>query len=110
MANLKLSQSVKLSILLFALSLLFSCRQTSKSIAVNEIASVKGSVYSLVNQTAKDLADKGPVAWLNYFENSPDFFMASDGSLAFADYHTADTFINGTLIKQIKKIDCIFKC
>jgi hypothetical protein len=46
-----------------------------------------------------------PAAWLNYFEESPDFFMVSDGQLAFKDYQSGKLFIENTLIKNILKIN-----
>jgi len=38
---------------------------------------------------ARDLADDGPGAWSNYFLDSPEFFMVSDGRMVFPDIETA---------------------
>lgn len=39
------------------------------------------------------LAERGPVAWLDFFEDSAAFFMASDGALAFSDRPAAEAFL-----------------
>jgi len=85
-------------------SLLFSCKQNS-ALTTNEAASVKDSVLLMVTHTSKDITTKGPIAWLDYFENSPDFFMASDGAIVFKDYQSADVFVKNTLVKALPKID-----
>jgi hypothetical protein len=54
---------------------------------------------------ARDISAKGPIAWLGYFDNSPEFFMANDGQLAFRNYQSAQTFIKDTLVKSISKIN-----
>src|SRR5258708_6107850 len=90
----------KLSALLIALILFFSCSQNSISLTTTQTGVVKDSVQILANNTAKGLATKGPIAWLDYFEDSPDFFMASDGSMTFKNYRAADVFVKDTLIKQ----------
>ena len=59
----------------------------------------------MVNSIPKDLSRKGPIAWLWYFENTPDFFMASNGQLEFPNFYTAKSIINSTLIKVISKIE-----
>jgi hypothetical protein len=53
----------------------------------------------------KNVSQQGPVAWLRYFENTPDFFMASGGQLVFPNIDTATNFINTILIKSISKIE-----
>ena len=54
---------------------------------------------------AKNVSAEGPTAWLNGFEDAPDFFMASDGQLEFPNYDSATEFINNTLAKSISKIE-----
>jgi hypothetical protein len=89
--------------------LLTSCTQNNKSSLTNTQAlTVKDSIIALINHTAKDISARGPIAWLDYFENSPDFFMASDGDLAFKDYASADMFIKKTLVNQIQRIKLSF--
>jgi hypothetical protein len=105
MINSNLQTSFKLIIPLLALILLFSCKQNSTTFTASEAASVKDSVQLLAANTAKDISTKGPIAWLDYFEDASDFFMASNGDMAFADYKTADLFIKNTLVKQIPHIN-----
>jgi hypothetical protein len=88
---------------IFLFGLLFSCQSNSYK-HDKEFAAIKDSVQLLLSNTERDMADKGSVAWLGYFENSPNFYMASDGSMAFQNYQAADTFIKETLIKQIRAI------
>jgi len=85
--------------------LILSCGQKASSVTTSEATSVKDSVQLLAGNTAKDISTKGPIAWLSYFEDVPDFFMASDGAIAFRDYRSAEVFIKDTLIKQIPRIN-----
>jgi hypothetical protein len=103
-----LSTSIKLAISLLALTVFFSCKQSTPTFTANEAAMVKDSVQNLVGKTERVMLDKGPMGWLDYFENSPDFFMASDGELTFNNYTTADLFIKNTLAKQVTKINLKF--
>lgn len=41
----------------------------------------------------RDLAARGPLAWLDHFDDGDDFFMASDGAIAFADIEAAREFL-----------------
>ena len=59
-----------------------------------QAAAVKDSVRILANAVARDVTQEGPKAWLSYFENSPNFFMASGGKLVFPNYDSAVTFVN----------------
>ncbi|HUB50595.1 MAG TPA: hypothetical protein VL986_00415 [Terracidiphilus sp.] len=44
-----------------------------------EAAAVRGWIQSV----AVDVTQTGPEAWLKYFDDSPSFFMANNGSMAF---------------------------
>jgi hypothetical protein len=88
----------------FLSAFLFSCKQSDAPLSDSQSAEVKADVLKLADSTAKDISTKGPIAWLDHFEDSPGFFMASGGSLAFPDYHTADSFIKGTVVKVMPKI------
>jgi len=92
---------------LFAACLLASCKSGHQDFnAVDtDSAVVKDSVTALTINIAHDLAAKGPVAWLNYFQDSPDFFMANEGQLALHNYQSAKTFVQDTLVKSISKIN-----
>ena len=65
---------------------------------------IRDSVNVLAAGIARDVSAKGPSAWLDYFEDTPDFFMVSDGRLVFPDHQTAKDFIQNTLVKNIRRI------
>ena len=81
-----------------------SCKNNAESFTPQERSIVQDSVRLMADSIAKDISAKGPVIWLRYFENTPDFFMAADGQLAFPNFDTATNFINHTLIKIMPKI------
>jgi hypothetical protein len=56
-------------------------------------------------RVAKDVSADGPIAWLRYFENNPEFFMAFDGLLAFSNNDSATASIKNTVVKQINNIE-----
>jgi hypothetical protein len=68
-------------------------------------ALIKDSVDRMMQNIARDITSNGPSAWLIYFKDSPDFFMASDGKLAFHDHESARLFIENTLVKNISHIN-----
>ncbi len=82
-----------------------SCNNDCDKLSVKQASEVNDSVKNMTDKIALDVSSKGPVAWLNHFENSPGFFMASDGRLQFPDNDSANRFINHTLVKTIRKID-----
>lgn len=65
---------------------------------------VRDSVSAMAASIARDVSQKGPVAWTDYFENTPQFFMAVDGQLVFNGYDSANTFIRSVLVKSILAI------
>jgi hypothetical protein len=71
---------------------------------ISSSSSGQQSVNRMMQDIARDITAKGPSAWLIYFENSPDFFMVSDGKLAFRDHESARLFIENTLVKNISHI------
>lgn len=48
-------------------------------------AAVSASVRSFVQQVAQGITQDGPTAWQRYFAATPQFFMAVNGRLQFAD-------------------------
>jgi len=85
-------------------SVVISCQSNHTKLNTTETALVKDSVTLLTAKITRDISGTGPAAWLKYFENSPDFFMASDGQLALQGYKSAKTFILETLVKSIPSI------
>ena len=69
---------------------------------------VRDSVSFLMQRLSTDLQREGPVAWLNYFDPGPGFYMASDGKLAFKNFPGAKLFIEDTLVHAIRKINLAF--
>ena len=95
-----------LRVILF-LSILFfvtSCTQKSASISKQQADVVTDSVNTMMKYIAQDITTSGTAAWLKYFENSPAFFMASDGNLVFPSHDMAEYYINKNLKKSISKI------
>jgi hypothetical protein len=81
-----------------------SCSNQPTPTTIYSVQIVKDSVKQLMETISVDISSNGPRAWLNYFEDSPKFFMASDGSIAFQNNDSAKSFIQNTLIKQIRQI------
>lgn len=61
----------------------------SQSPAPTKAGTTEGGVRSFMVQVAHDVTQEGPLAWIKYFENSPAFFMAVNGQLAFPDSNSA---------------------
>ena len=70
----------------------------------DKLQAVQDSVRLMVGSIANDVTSDGPVAWLTYFEQTPGFFMASDGKLQFSNNDSATNFIRNTLVKSVSKI------
>jgi hypothetical protein len=82
------------------------CKNNNDSVSrTGQYSGVRDGVKQMMDSIARNVSEKGPVAWLQYFENTPDFFMASDGQLDFSNKDSASSLINNTIVKQIKKID-----
>jgi len=47
------------------------------------------SVRQFAGTVAKDITAAGPLAWRKHFSNSPNFFMAVNGHMEFADSQAA---------------------
>jgi hypothetical protein len=103
MANHNFS-SLKLWFIMPVIALMFGCNNKQKQLSGEQVDSVKNKVNTFALNIATDISAKGPAAWLNYFENSQDFFMASDGQIVFHNYLSAQKFIQDTLVKNISSI------
>src|SRR5690242_3376377 len=66
--------------------------------------SVTKAVITLTDSLGADLAAYGAEAWLKYFSQSPNFFMASDGLRVFPSYDSASHVIRDTLSKELPKV------
>jgi hypothetical protein len=87
------------------LMVIVSCNEKKDTLTPGQIADVKDSVQIMAQSIAKDISQQGPKAWLQYFEDAPDFFMASEGKLVFPNIDTAKNIINTKLITIISKIE-----
>jgi hypothetical protein len=81
-----------------------SCNSNNSILSSKDADVVKDSVSIMTEHIVSDLAVKGPIAWLDYFEESPGFFMAVQGGLAFKDNQSANTYIRDTLVKTFRQI------
>lgn len=94
------------SIILFVLTIfVIACNQPSKLTKTKPSPAIQDSVRSFMESIARDVNQNGPGVWSRYFENSPDFFMASEGQLVFPNYESADGFVRNSLVKIIKTIE-----
>jgi hypothetical protein len=53
------------------------------------------AVRQFVARVATDITAKGPAAWRDFFDDSPNFFMASEGKLVFSSGAAAREGIDG---------------
>jgi hypothetical protein len=81
-----------------------SCHPGKTTLLPKEIELVKDSVRVMTDNISRDLSVRGPIVWLDYFEDSPDFFMVSDGVVVFKDFQTARKFITDTLVRTFTQI------
>jgi hypothetical protein len=62
------------------------------------------SVRAFVHAVAENVSREGPIAWRRAFAAGPEFFMASDGQLVFADGAAAARGIEA-LTRTLPKIE-----
>lgn len=67
-------------------------------------AAITAEVRSFMASVASDITRDGPTAWRREFADSPAFFMASEGRLAFSNSAEATAGI-AQLPKMIKQIE-----
>jgi hypothetical protein len=75
-----------------------------QSFTPSRAAEVEKDVRAFAATVAHDITQEGPAAWNRHFADSPSFFMASEGHLAFPDRATATAAIQG-LVRITKQID-----
>lgn len=81
-----------------------SCDNQAKPLAQYQLMMVKNNVQKMMDSVSENISLNGPIAWLEHFENSPEFFMASDGQLVFPNIDSAESFIRNILVNRIHKI------
>jgi hypothetical protein len=102
---MKTAASIKLFVLIGSIFQLSCCHSNTDSLTAEQRLIVKDSVQQMVESIAVTITDEGPIAWLRYFENSPDFYMASEGQLAFANNDAATNFLKNIYVKSVSKIE-----
>src|ERR1035437_8880150 len=93
--------TILITLIVFAIS----CSNNTESLKPKQASDIQDSVRQMAESIAKNVSHEGPTAWLRYFENTPAFFMASEGQLVFPNNDSAKNFINNILVKSISKIE-----
>jgi hypothetical protein len=62
---------------------------SSRTLSSDRRAAVETAVRQFTATVAHDVTSEGPIAWGTYFADEPEFFMAVDGKLVFADGQSA---------------------
>ena len=89
-------------IFVFMLLLLGNCRSSAQTKGMQE------GVRDMARAIVRDLHNEGPNAWLKYFTNSKQFFMASNGVLVFPNIDSANKFVP-LFAKQIKRVELTWR-
>jgi hypothetical protein len=93
------------NILLILLSGFFiGCGETKPPKNTNILPRIEDNIRVMIESIPKNLSAKGPVAWLDAFDDTAGFFMVSDGALVFPDYDSARSFITNTLVKTFAAV------
>lgn len=96
---------MRTTILITVAFIAISCKNTTGSLTAKQISDVQDSVHILGDSIEKFVSQQGPLAWLRYFENSPQFFMAADGQLVFPNIDSAKNFVTNILTKTYRNIE-----
>lgn len=89
----------------FVFFFMSSCNYNTATFTEKERALVRENVKLMTDSIATTVSQQGPIAWLKYFEDTPDFFMVSDGQLVFPNIDTATYFIKNVLVNKMPKIE-----
>jgi len=87
-----------------AMVLSAGCSSGPRSLTSQRSAEIDREVRAFAQDVARGVTQEGPTAWRRYFSESPEFFMASEGRLAFANGASAIAAIPG-LARTIRQID-----
>ena len=79
----------------------------SPALTEQERIEITGDVRVFALEVAQDVTLRGPGAWAKHFSTTPEFFMASQGSLQFANGNAAAQGIEA-LTHTLKRIDLRF--
>jgi hypothetical protein len=59
--------------------------ENSQQVTDSRAPAVSSGVRAWMQSVAGDVTQTGPTAWLKYFDDSPAFFMANNGQMAFSN-------------------------
>jgi hypothetical protein len=97
--------------ILFLATLLFAGCSTRRTVSDEpqpltpaRAAAVEDGARAFMRTVAQDVTQNGPAAWRKHFADSPSFFMASGGRLAFPNSAAATAAIQD-LARTIKQIE-----
>jgi hypothetical protein len=60
-------------------------REKIPTLSAEQSVAVTNGARNFLANVAGDVTKRGPLAWLDHFDDTPVFFMAADGRLAFSD-------------------------
>ena len=80
------------------------CSSDPQQLTAKRTAEIDREVRAFAQDVERGVTREGPTAWRRYFSESPEFFMAAEGKLAFANGASAIAAIPD-LARAIKQID-----
>ena len=80
------------------------CSDGPRHLTSARTAEIDKEVRAFAQDVARGVTREGPTAWRRYFSESPEFFMAAEGRLAFSNGASAIAAIPD-LARAIKQID-----
>ena len=81
-----------------------STDERAARLKTEERARVEAGVATFMHRVADDVTREGPMAWKKEFQDGPQFFMASEGQLAFRNGQEATQGIE-SFAKTIKNME-----
>ncbi len=81
-----------------------SAPETAQTLTPANRVAVENAVRQFMSDVSRDVTEEGPAAWSKEFAEDPNFFMASEGKLAFANGAAAAQGIQ-SLTKVIEQIE-----
>lgn len=68
-----------------AIVLSAGCSSSPKELTSTRMMQIDQEVRAFAQDVARGVSQEGPTAWRRYFSESPEFFMAAEGRLAFSN-------------------------
>jgi hypothetical protein len=83
------------------------CSSDPRTLTAARAAEVEKEVRAFAHEVSHGVTAEGPTAWRRYFSDGPEFFMAAEGRLAFANGASAIASIPD-IARTIKQIDLVW--